>query len=61
MANHQKHDTIPAVCSCGNNATDTMCDECAYVATQPQHVGHFSHLGGTWYCDTCESPYCELA
>lgn len=25
------------------------------------HVGHFSRLGGTWWCDTCDSPYCELA
>lgn len=25
------------------------------------HVGHFSRLGGTWWCDTCNSPYCELA
>lgn len=25
------------------------------------HEGHFSTLGGTWWCDTCNSPYCELA
>jgi len=25
------------------------------------HVGHYSRLGGTWWCDTCDSPYCELA
>lgn len=25
------------------------------------HYGHFSRLGGTWFCDTCNSPYCELA
>lgn len=24
------------------------------------HVGHFS-IWGSWYCDTCESPYCILA
>jgi hypothetical protein len=24
------------------------------------HEGHFS-LWGSWYCDTCDSPYCELA
>lgn len=28
---------------------------------QAPHVGHFSHIGGTWWCDTCNSPYCELA
>lgn len=37
--------------------TATECDmaECA------PHVGHFSRLGGTWWCDTCDSPYCDLA
>jgi hypothetical protein len=25
------------------------------------HRGHYSQLGGTWWCDTCDSPYCELA
>lgn len=25
------------------------------------HVGHFSRLGGTWWCDTCNSPYCDNA
>lgn len=29
--------------------------------TDHGHVGHFSRLGGTWWCDTCDSPYCELA
>lgn len=24
------------------------------------HVGHFSRFGETWWCDTCNSPYCEL-
>lgn len=28
---------------------------------EPIHVGHFSRLGGTWWCDTCNSPYCDLA
>lgn len=25
------------------------------------HTGHFSHISGTWWCDTCNSPYCNLA
>lgn len=25
------------------------------------HEGHYSRLGGTWWCDTCNSPYCCLA
>ena len=31
------------------------------IAFTPPHRGHFSHLGGTWWCDTCNSPYCDLA
>jgi hypothetical protein len=26
-----------------------------------QHVGHVLHFTGAWYCDTCDSPYCDLA
>jgi hypothetical protein len=33
--------------------------EAEYDATH--HKGHFSQLGGAWWCDTCDSPYCELA
>ena len=25
------------------------------------HEGHVSRLTGAWYCDTCDSPYCERA
>ena len=25
------------------------------------HVGHRTRFTGAWYCDTCESPYCDLA
>jgi hypothetical protein len=25
------------------------------------HTGHWSKLSGTYWCDTCDSPYCELA
>ena len=25
------------------------------------HEGHYSRIGGTYWCDTCNSPYCELA
>lgn len=25
------------------------------------HEGHMPRFGGGWYCDTCDSPYCELA
>lgn len=31
------------------------------LAPDAPHVGHFSRLGGTWWCDTCDSPYCDLA
>lgn len=29
--------------------------------TEEIHVGHFSRFGGTWWCDTCDSAYCDLA
>ena len=25
------------------------------------HIGHYSRLGGTYWCDTCDSPYCDQA
>lgn len=25
------------------------------------HVGHRAHLTGAWFCDTCNSPYCDNA
>lgn len=25
------------------------------------HQGHYSRLGGAYWCDTCNSPYCDLA
>jgi len=34
------------------------CPECNPEA--PPHVGHYSTFG-TYWCDTCNSPYCELA
>ena len=46
---------------------DTFEPECERIlrAALPEddvpHVGHFSRLGGTWWCDTCNSPYCDLA
>lgn len=35
--------------------------DCTCGADDEPHVGHFTHFGGTWFCDTCNSPYCELA
>lgn len=34
-------------------------DEGEYV--YPPHMGHYSRLGGAWWCDTCNSPYCDRA
>ena len=50
-------------CDCGNWAEDgsTLCEWCEGIAGDEPHVGHFSRLGGTWWCDTCDSPYCDLA
>lgn len=35
-------------------------DVCVNRVTVP-HTGHYSRIGGTYWCDTCDSPYCELA
>lgn len=49
-------------CSCGNVAEpgEKLCEHCAWVENQPPHTGHWSTFG-TYWCDTCDSPYCELA
>lgn len=52
-----------ATCECGNAASaelDGMCEWCYSTADEPAHTGHWS-LFGTYWCDTCNSPYCELA
>ncbi len=33
----------------------------ACVVIERPHVGHYSRIGGTYWCDTCDSPYCVLA
>ena len=25
------------------------------------HIGHWPRFGGGWFCDTCNSHYCDLA
>lgn len=51
----------PAQCECGNpvNANLVWCDWCEAIADEPPHTGHYS-LMGTYWCDTCNSPYCDL-
>lgn len=48
---------------CTNDAMDgsTMCEWCDTLSDQPPHEGHVMWITGAWYCDTCNSPYCELA
>jgi len=36
-------------------------DMLAFALSQPPHTGHWMPFTGAWYCDTCDSPYCELA
>jgi hypothetical protein len=40
------------------NPVSTLCDSCVQELSEI-HVGHFTHITGTWFCDTCNSPYCE--
>lgn len=50
-------------CECGNylsDPDDTLCEHCDWVKDEPPHKGHWSRFGA-WWCDTCDSPYCELA
>lgn len=57
-------------CDCGNDATQDLdevpvpyaplCEWCASWMWEPVHSGHMS-LFGTYWCDTCDSPYCEQA
>lgn len=50
------------VCFCEEH--ESTCDHVFDPETESDlipHTGHFSRLGGTWWCDTCDSPYCEQA
>lgn len=38
-----------------------MTVEDAEALEEERHEGHRSRLTGAWYCDTCNSPYCDLA
>jgi hypothetical protein len=67
-------DDIPTV-PAGGNPKDYPCIEAGIVHDPDEtegyctncglgnawHVGHRSSLSGSWYCDTCDSPYCNLA
>jgi hypothetical protein len=52
-------------CECGNRAEpgDTECNWCAAARAEIEengpHVGHWSTFG-TYWCDTCNSPLCNL-
>lgn len=35
--------------------------ETASETAPAAHVGHRARLTGAWYCDTCNSPYCDEA
>lgn len=54
---------MPQHCKCGNKLQsddiEGMCEWCENIASEPAHVGHWS-LFGTYWCDTCNSPYCNL-
>jgi hypothetical protein len=54
--------------SIGSDGTTDDTDEVTCMAClvalgviDAPHTGHYSHISGTWWCDTCDSPYCELA
>lgn len=38
---------------------DEQCMQCEEYLKP--HVGHRLHFTGAWFCDTCNSPYCDRA
>lgn len=44
-----------------NSAATTIDDDDDQGDDDEPHTGHYSQLGGTYWCDTCNSPYCEQA
>jgi hypothetical protein len=53
----RKHPASISECADADDQDDFSAD----IRERIPHVGHFSRLGGTWWCDTCNSPYCEQA
>ena len=60
-------------CECGNKVDSATtghclalgepvsCEWCEAIADEPQHTGHYGAIFGTYWCDTCDSPLCDLA
>lgn len=58
------------ICRCGKPSSDTIHDvgnpnsepEVTYNPDElgVLHVGHHSRFTASWWCDTCNSPYCDL-
>jgi len=46
--------------SCERDNREGHYDNCLLTVSDTGHIGHYS-LFGTYWCDTCSSPYCELA
>lgn len=61
---NQRFYVIANKCECTNSITDdldgTLCSHCEWVSQQPPHKGHIAHFTGAWFCDTCNSPCCDL-
>jgi len=52
-------------CDCTNPLSpddpyNGLCEHCDSVKDEPPHVGHAAHFTGAWWCDTCNSPLCNL-
>lgn len=46
--------------SCERDNREGRYANCSLTVTHTGHLGHYS-LFGTYWCDTCSSPYCDLA
>lgn len=42
------------------DGTAVYCVTCGLEGDDVPHKGHTLRLTGAWYCDTCNSPYCDL-
>lgn len=67
LGDHHSFDSgdFPKSFEWGSVRYDESCDGCedfldAHCFDRP-HVGHRLRLTGAWWCDTCDSPLCDLA
>lgn len=46
---------------CEHMVEDQVVCGCYCHPAEAPHAGHVTRFTGAWFCDTCNSPYCDLA